>query len=67
MSVEPEAIGFIGTGTIGAPMAQRLIDAGQRLVGCEADGPARQRALRAFQIPRLASRAARSAAANSRG
>jgi 3-hydroxyisobutyrate dehydrogenase-like beta-hydroxyacid dehydrogenase len=30
-----EAIGFIGTGTIGAPMAKRLLDAGHPLVVCD--------------------------------
>jgi 3-hydroxyisobutyrate dehydrogenase-like beta-hydroxyacid dehydrogenase len=30
-----ESIGFVGTGTIGAPMAKRLIDAGHALVVCD--------------------------------
>jgi 3-hydroxyisobutyrate dehydrogenase-like beta-hydroxyacid dehydrogenase len=30
-----DAVGFIGTGTIGAPMAKRLLDAGHALVVCD--------------------------------
>ena len=32
---EADQVGFIGTGTIGAPMAKRLVDAGHRLVVCD--------------------------------
>ena len=35
MSDEIAPIGFIGTGTIGAPMAKRLLDAGHVLVVCD--------------------------------
>jgi 3-hydroxyisobutyrate dehydrogenase-like beta-hydroxyacid dehydrogenase len=30
-----DRLGFVGTGTIGAPMAKRLLDAGHRLVVCD--------------------------------
>src|SRR5262245_66654362 len=32
---EPRRIGFVGTGTIGAPMARRLLEAGHALVVCD--------------------------------
>src|SRR5688572_8593847 len=35
MTSEMGPIGFIGTGTIGAPMAKRLLDAGHALVVCD--------------------------------
>jgi 3-hydroxyisobutyrate dehydrogenase-like beta-hydroxyacid dehydrogenase len=35
MTSEGRRLGFIGTGTIGAPMAKRLLDAGHALVVCD--------------------------------
>ena len=35
MTSESTPVGFIGTGTIGAPMAKRLLDAGHALVVCD--------------------------------
>jgi 3-hydroxyisobutyrate dehydrogenase-like beta-hydroxyacid dehydrogenase len=35
MSVEISPVGFVGTGTIGAPMAKRMIDAGHALGVCD--------------------------------
>ncbi len=35
MSSEISPVGFVGTGTIGAPMAKRMIDAGHALVVCD--------------------------------
>ncbi len=32
---DPARVGFIGTGTIGAPMAKRILDAGHALVVCD--------------------------------
>lgn len=42
MTQAAQPIGFVGLGSIGLPMATRLVDAGHRVVGCDARAAVRQ-------------------------
>ncbi|MEN8159939.1 MAG: NAD(P)-binding domain-containing protein, partial [Myxococcota bacterium] len=60
---ETGPLGFIGTGTIGAPMAQRLIGAGHELVVCDrveaATRPLVEAGARRAESPRAVAEACR--------
>lgn len=54
MAAQPKAIGFVGVGVMGGPMAQRLLERGYRLIEHDVDPAALKR------LTRLGARGARS-------